>query len=237
MASRFQHAPNKPAAERCQDAYLILKNAHDAASSFLEIFTTVRISRHARGAPTDEEQDLLRAMFIFSTAGLDSMVKQLVRDCLPSVVDSDPGAIEQFKRHIERRLLKVDGVDRRFLADVLGDPNPRTRMMNQLVDELCGGSLQSTEQLFRVAAFFNIPSNKVCDDPERLNGIFCARNQIAHEMDVDFSQPNRSRRPRARRMMIELTNEIFRVSSSFLSEVDGKLKTQQVAEKPPGPSS
>jgi hypothetical protein len=162
-------------------------------------------------------------MLVFSTAGLDSMVKQLVRDALPNVINKDTGATEQFKRHIERRITKIEGIDRRFLADILGDPNPRTRLLDQLVSDLTGGSLQSTEQLSRVAAFFNIPSNRIYDDTQHLSEIFSTRNQIAHEMDIDFSQTNRSRRPRARRTMIQFTNDIFGVSSNFLSQVDSKL--------------
>lgn len=76
--SRFSHYPERPRSGDCSNAYTILCNSHDTASSFLETFEAVRSARNARGAPTDEEQDLLRACVVFAGAGLDSMVKQLV---------------------------------------------------------------------------------------------------------------------------------------------------------------
>jgi hypothetical protein len=88
----------KPSNKQCENAYLILCNAHDASSSFLEIFNNVRTTRKAKGTPTDEEQDLLRAMLTFAGAGLDSMVKQLIVDALPSVVRRDTIAQEILKK-------------------------------------------------------------------------------------------------------------------------------------------
>jgi hypothetical protein len=224
MGSRFKHYPSEPKSTACQNAYAILCNAHDAASSFLDIFETVRQARGAKGMPTDEEQDLLRAMLIFAAAGLDSMAKQLVTDALSMVIERDPGATEMFKRFIERRLKRAEELDRRFLAHILGDQQPRVRLLDELVADLTSGSLQSTEELLRVAASFNIPSNDICRQPAYLSKIFIARNEIAHEMDVDFSQANRTRRPRAKDMMTSFTSEIFKVSASFLSEVDRKLR-------------
>lgn len=96
-------------------------------------------------------------------------------------------------------------------------------MLDQLILDLTSKSLQSTEQLLRTASFSNIPSTAICDNTTDLSNIFGARNQIAREMDVDFQQSNRSRRPRARGTMTKFTNEIFKVAASFLAEVDRRL--------------
>lgn len=223
MPTRFQHYPNRPAAPACEYAYLILCNAHDASSSFLDIFDTTRRTRNARGAPTDEEQDLLRAMLAFASAGLDSMIKQLVVNTLPSVIDRDVGAAESFKSFIEKRLNKGEKLDHRLIADVLCSAQPRVRLINVLVKELTAGSLQSSDAVFRTGSFFDIPSNDICGDPNRLTQVFRARNEIIHEMDIDFDQPNRNRRPRGRQAMIDNTNLIFSVADSFLREVANKL--------------
>lgn len=70
--------------EEIRKPYLILKYSHESADSFLEAFEVVRKERGAsRGATTDEEQDLLRMMIVIAAAGLDSLLKQLIRDCLP----------------------------------------------------------------------------------------------------------------------------------------------------------
>ena len=120
----FAHPP-QPQRDACQDTHVILCNAHDAVRSFLDTFEAVRKTRNAKGMPTDEEQDLLRAMVLFAGAGLDSMVKQLIRDALPTIIECDEGATLQFKDYIEKRLRDLEGSSRRFLADILGDRNPR----------------------------------------------------------------------------------------------------------------
>lgn len=223
MPTLFQHYPNQPRSDQCVAAFVILCNAHDAASSFLEIFTTVRTNRGARGMATDEEQDLLRAMLSFASAGLDSMAKQLIRDALPDVLNDNEAAADMFKTFVERRLKLTDGVDHKLLADVIGDRNPRARLVQVLVDDLTSRSLQSTEEILKAAASFDIRSNQITQDIKRLTDVFRVRNQIAHEMDVDFTRPNRSRRPRARAVMVDHTNHVFAAAKAFLHEVDQKL--------------
>lgn len=229
MPSLFHHFPDQPIGPQSQSGYIILCNAHDAASSFLDAFRSVRANRNARGMPTDEEQDLLRAMLLFASAGLDSLVKQLVRDALPAVLESNEHAAEMFKTFVERRLKIGDEVNHRLLADVIGDREPRARLVSLQVNELTSSSLQSTEELLKAGAAFDIPSGEITDNPRRLTEIFRTRNQIAHEMDVDFTQPNRSRRPRAGTFMVGNTNVVFGVANAFLVGVDGRV-SNQIAE-------
>lgn len=225
MSVQIQNSPQRPQSSLCQNAYLILGNSYDASNSFLEIFTTFRRNRHARGTPTDEEQDLLRAMLTFASAGLDSLVKQLVRDALPRVIDKNSGAGEMFKTYIERRIIRGEEIDHRLLADALSNREPRARLIEILIQELTSQSLQATDQLLRVGSFFDIPSANIIGNPNQLTDIFRVRNQIVHEMDVDFEQPNRNRRPRARATMVRYTNLIFQVSNAFLAGVDERLVT------------
>lgn len=112
MANALFSHPAQPQRDPCQDAYVILCNAHDAVRSFLDTFETVRKTRSAKGMSTDEEQDLLRAMVLFAGAGLDSMVKQLIRDALPAIIERDEGATLQFKDYIEKRLRESEGSGR-----------------------------------------------------------------------------------------------------------------------------
>ncbi len=227
MPTIFNHYPDRPTCAVCETSYLILCNSHDTASSFLETFNQLRVSRNAKGIPTDEEQDLLRAMLIFACSGLDSMVKQLTLDALPEVIDKDLGANDMFKTYVERRIKKDESFDSHLLAEVLCDDKPRIKLINILINDITSQSLQSREQLFRVGAYFNIPSTDLSNDlskkPPLLDQIFLARNQIAHEMDIDFSQANRSRRPRKKQTMVDYTNEILRIGESFLSIVNGKI--------------
>jgi hypothetical protein len=222
--SLFDCYPAKPKHQAAINAYLILCSAHKTASSFLEIFMGTQKSPTSTDSSTDEEQDLLRAMLVFASAGLDSMVKQLVSDALSSAIEQDKGAESLFKQFIERRLNREEKLDNRFLANILGDSNPREALLRSLIDDLTSQSLQSVDQLLKTAAFFNIESRKVCDDPNRLRLVFQMRNQISHEMDVDLNQTSGNRRPRTQEQMIEATTMLFRISENFLKEVDSRLE-------------
>ena len=223
----FFSYPLKPQTKGCQNGYLILRNATNASKSFLDIFENIRRARNAKGAPTDEEQDLLRAMLAFASSGLDALVKQLVRDALPLIININEGACKMFETFVERQLRKGEKIDYKLLAEAVSNKNPRSHLVNLLIKELTSSSLQSTEELLRVASYFDMPSQDIANDKRKLSKIFDARNQIAHEMDVDFLQSNRNRRPRARKLMEDYTNEIFLVSKAFLKGVDQKASKQK----------
>ena len=219
----FKHYPKKPTSPMMLNAFTILCKAHDAASSFLDIFNKTRTSRKAKGTPTDEEQDLLRAMLVFTSSGLDSMMKQLVRDTLPVVVSKHEGALKMLKQYIEKRIRKNEDIDHKFLANIISETNPQDSLIRELVYELTSNSIQSVEQLLKVSSFFDVPSANITNDIPHLKSIFKVRNEIAHEMDIDFQQSNRNRRPRSKATMIKYTNELFRVSESILKEVSKKV--------------
>jgi hypothetical protein len=232
MTSQFKHFPTKPpVGSPLLNAYYILCNTHDAASSFLDIFNRDRKARNAKGAPTDEEQDLLRAMLTFTSSGLDSMVKQLVADCLVLVINADEGAAKMFRAFVETKISTKEGIDSKFLSQVLADDAPKNVMLQALVDHLRASSLQSKNELFKVGAYFNIPSAELCTDTKLLQNIFDARNQIAHEMDIDFTQSNRSRRPRAKQTMIDYTNELFRIAGVYLDKVASRTASKIASKK------
>jgi hypothetical protein len=220
VARLFNHFPDTPKSAACKNAYWILVAGHESASSFLDIFQSGRQQRGAKGTATDEEQDLLRAMLMFAASTLDSMMKQLVRDALPVVIERQVGARNQLQAFVARALKRKDPCDFELIAQLMIEDSPRQSAIQELVAELTSSSLQSSEQVLRTAAFFDIPSDKVTSDPRGLQTIFRRRNQMAHEMDVDFEQSNRSRRSRAKQAMVDDTNTLFLVAQKFLSEVD-----------------
>ena len=73
----------------------ILKRAHESAASLLASFSEERDP----GAPSDTEQDLLRAMIVFAAAGLDAMLKQLLSDCLNTALEKSEGAAEKLAEY------------------------------------------------------------------------------------------------------------------------------------------
>lgn len=223
MESRFEALPDGSYHGRCDKATTILRNAHLTASSFLSTFETDRKARKARGTTTDQEQDLLRAMLTFASSGLDSMIKQLVRDTLSEVIGLREGAQAQFKEFVERRLRRGDTPDYAFVAGVMASPDPRKHLVDGLVEHLTSRSLQSVEEILRVGSYFDIPSEKLIPDPNGIRKIFSARNEIVHEMDIDFERPNRNRRPRKLKDMKTKTQALFHVAHQFLTEVDARL--------------
>jgi len=74
--------PPPPGEPRCERAHKVICSAYASASSFAHIYKD-RVS----GEPTDEDEDLLRAMLLFAGSGLDAMVKQLIADALPGVIE------------------------------------------------------------------------------------------------------------------------------------------------------
>jgi hypothetical protein len=220
--------PAQPAEPALLDAFRVIERAEAASEAFFQAFDDVRRARNAQGAPTDNEQDLLRAGLTFATAGLDAMAKQLVRDTLCDVIKRDEGAQQQFAGFVESRLRRVPvgsehQFDSKFMASLLVSPSPRDTLEQSLINQLTGSSLQSKDELLRVAAYFAIPAAEITTNPNHVRDIFNVRNQIAHEMDIDFTQPNRSRRPRRRQDMVRYTRDILTVACAFLRAVQVKL--------------
>ncbi len=213
---------------------MILKYAHDSSVSLLTAFAEVRKARKARGTPTDEEQDLLRAMVVFAGAGLDSMTKQLVRDALP-VLAKDPDARTQIERLGARHLSRsgVTDVDEgvpaqqslnlQRLARVLMGDSPRDGLLDLIVEDLTAGSLQSAAELHKVVGYLGLKGSDLGVTDGQLKAVFGCRNMLIHEMDIDFTQANRNRFPRKRDDMVAFAKTLLSASGSLLTKVDARL--------------
>ena len=212
--------PNPPKAPECRNARRVLEYTHRTAWSFLTIFDS---KREGPGAPTTEQSDLLRAMLVFTSAGIDSMAKHLVQDALPALIKKDLQIYEIFKVSVSRRMEKNTQTDYKLLVDILLAQSPIDEMIELFVKELTEDSLQSANQLTTVASYFNIPSHSIAPDKEDLQRTFNIRNEIIHEMDINFNQPSRNRRPRRRDNMIAATDQLLEVGQAFLAAVDAKL--------------
>ena len=92
-----------------------------------------------------------------------------------------------------------------------------------LVQDLTGKSLQPKAQILRAGSFFDLPSRDLIHDMDLFDAIFRARNQTAHEMDIDFEQPRRNRAPRPKQEMVDFTDAVLSCAARFLAGVDAKL--------------
>ena len=205
------------------NAHIVLSHTHRSAKSFLDIFEE-RQAERGPGAPSDQDYDLLRAMLLFACSGLDSTVKHLIRDALPAVIDEDSTAEDNFRDFVEKKL-PANGRDATLLAAVLTSRDPRKVLVDELVADLVSGSLQSVDRLLRCGSFFNLPSRDLIQDPALFRELFQARNQIAHEMDIDFSQPRRNRATRAKDQFVEYASVALECGAKFLNGVDVKLQS------------
>ena len=218
----FGSDPPTPQAPELRNTHLVLRHTRSTVKSFLEAFE-VRQERRGRGAPADQDYDLLRAMLVFACAGLDSMIKHAIRDALPSVIDRVDRAEDNFREFVEKQLPREGRFEVRLLSRILTARDPRGTLVEELVRNLTGQSLQSKAQILRAGSFFDLPSGELVEDMNLFDVIFRARNQIAHEMDIDFEQPRRNRAPRPKQEMVDFTEAVLACAAKFLAGVDGKL--------------
>jgi hypothetical protein len=224
------HRPAEPEGPQLGDAFDVLDAAVRATEAFFTTFDLILQQKGPTGASTETDQDLLRAALAFACAGLDATIKQLVKDALPSVLKRDEGAMEEFASFLDWRLRKPGPsgdfqFDTKFIAEILvkDAPHPRVVVEQRLIEHLTRNSLQSKDELLRVAAYFAIRPQDLVDNVKRLSEIFFIRNQIIHEMDVDLTQKSRSQRPRDRGVMVACARDILTAACRFYQAVEAKL--------------
>lgn len=216
-------APKKPKSALCLNGYNILLTANKTCGSFLSSFEQVRRDRNARGTPTDSEQDLLRAMLVFASSGLDAVIKQLVLDALPSVLNSnngDNGAAARFAVFVEKHMVRDAKGAAEIMSRSITSLSPRDTLIQWFQSNLTSESLQSKDQVFQIASYFDIPTKSLCADIKKFTDAFGIRNKIIHELDIDFQQTNRNRSPRRRNDVVANVNLLLEISEKFLLEVD-----------------
>ena len=166
---------------------------------------------------TDKEQDLLRSMLVMASAGLDAMVKYLITDTLPTLIGRDERARNSFEKFVGRELNR----DTKLLASVLAAPSPQVRLIEEFVKHLTGGSLQSAESLFEVAAALGADADGL--SIQALKPAFDVRNKIIHELDINLATQQRTRNIRSQTSMITYTRNLFDLAVALIKSVDGRI--------------
>jgi hypothetical protein len=207
--------PSSRELEKCQ---LILKECILTLNSLLSI--------HNEISAQEEKEDLLRAMFVFATGGLDSLIKQSIKDVLSNLIEINAGANNMFESFVEKEIQdkKSDEikVDSKLIAKLFTSSNPRAELKNRLAYSLTSNSLQSKDQILKVAAYFDIPSNSIVSDFNGLQNIFLERNKIIHEMDINFDG-DRSRNKRDLEVTVNYINSLLDLGEKFIKEVDLRM--------------
>ena len=216
--------------EESRKAYLILKYSHESAKSFLDAFETVRAQRGAqRGATTDEEQDLLRAMVVMAAASLDSLLKQIIRDSVPTLIHLDESVWEGLEKFLARRLRteaeEATGAKAHaFLARILAADSQQAQVIEEYVHDLTGTSLQSDKEVMKAISALGLEAGELEIDASILKPIFETRNRIIHEFDINFEAARRNRQSRTMEQMISHTNNLLTVATAILEGVYAKLE-------------
>jgi hypothetical protein len=208
----------------------VLEQARNSVNGFLTAFDTVRQARNAKGNPTDEEQDLLRAALVFSAAGLDSVLKELIKGAIRALAATDPEVKGELETFVQRQLRgeseEPDTIGgRKFLARVLVSARPQDRLIDEYVIELTGSSLQSPDQLVRASKALGLQPASVGVDPKELRTIFEARNKIIHELDVNLERTAARRNQNSRRRpdLESWSSKLLEIAEQLVGGVNRKL--------------
>jgi hypothetical protein len=213
----------EPRADVCTNAAIILERTHDSADALLRAYKLAWASRGGpRGMSTDDEQDLLRAMLVMAASGLDSMLKRLIREALPTLVRQSASVREGLEKFVTRSI-RGESEDRalggaKFLGRVLAAAAPQDEVIEAYIRELTGGSLQSAGEMKKVASALGVEKTKI--DPGILDPIFEIRNKIIHELDINLEGDRRKRHVRGRVAMMSHANRLLEVGEQVLQEVD-----------------
>lgn len=222
-------APAKPQFEECERAHHILVTTHSTCQSFIDTMQQVVAGRGGYPLPSTSEQDLLRAALVFASSGVDAVIKQLVQDALPVVLDATEGqngAAANFSDYVRTALSRDPAKAAEVLARSLTAYVPRNSLIEWFQRELKANSLQSKDQIFQVASYFDIPTADLCSGNEikKLTDAFRMRNSMLHEMDIDFSANDDARTVRTEAAIVDAISMLVTVAARFLDEVTKRVQ-------------
>jgi hypothetical protein len=206
-------------------AQRFLASAYDSVDAVLETLESMRGIRRQQaggripGRLTSQEEDLLRAAIVFTGAGLDATLKQLIRDTLVALLERSAQAHDKFEAFAAQRLGTAEAADPRMVARYLVVADPRGRLIEDYVYDLTGSSLQSAEQVGNTAGALGIEDSDVRRRIGGLKDLFTARNEVSHELDLQRpEQPgDRTRRTRAIRPTKDLCQEGLEVAQLMVN--------------------
>ena len=212
-------------------ARLARKHARSSVKSLSGAFDAVRTARGATGAPTDGDQDLLRAAVVFAAGGLDITIKELIRGSLRKLASSDEDVRDQFEKFTRGQLKSNPEVGgktdpAKFLAQLLVSESPYEKLIDGYIYNLTGSSLQSTDELFRAAAALDLNTKHLKENKANLKAAFDTRNNIIHELDVNFGggTGQRQRKSRTKPQLEEQWTLLLETTDYFVKETEKKLE-------------
>lgn len=205
----------------------ILNALETNVNSFKELLETVEDDL--------TEQNILRSIILFSCSGIDAIVKQLVLEALEPVIERDEGAQEQFRKYTAKKLKNNSGLNYELMAELITAKNSRKILIELLKKDLTFGSLQSSEQLYKVASYFNIKTSSLIDEKNKaiLREAFSTRNVIVHQMDVDFENNTIDYCLHSLEEVDKYYKAIVEFARSFIDEINHVMERSVTADYEP----
>lgn len=223
-------AASTPTPKETDRAEIVLKQARLSIKHFRDAFTTVRKERGASGPPTAGEQDLIRASLTFAAAGLDSVIKELIKGSLKALTEKDTEVQKGLEEYARRQLKDdTDGSlaknSANFIAKILVSRSPYEQLVENYTLHLTGSSLQSVDQLFKASNALGIKVGVVNTKSSELKTIFEIRNKIIHELDVrfDIKAGQKVRNSRTKKRLDEMSDLLLTVAEQYIEAVNLKL--------------
>lgn len=217
MAELYEITSN-PTITELERSYLIIKECVMTLNSLLSI--------HDEITNLNEKEDLLRAMFVFASGGLDSLIKQAIKDALANLIEVNEGASSMFETFVGKEIQDKNSdnnrLDSKLIAKLITSHDPREELKKRLAYYLTSSSLQSKDQILKVVSYFDIPSNSIVNDFQGLHDIFLERNKIIHEMDINFDG-DKSRNSRELEPTIQSINSLLELGDKFIIEVEQRI--------------
>jgi hypothetical protein len=213
-------------------AQRFLFSAYDSVQAVFDNLDTVREVRRQQGGqirgrlPANEE-DMLRAAIVFTGAGLDATLKQLIRDTLPGLLECSDQAHDKFESFAADRLGTGEIADSKVIARYLTSANPRERLIDDYIYDLTGSSLQSAQEVQKTAGALGLEDKELRKRINGLRGLFVARNEISHELDLQRpeKQGDRARRTRSMGLTRDLCQEGLEVGQLIINAVGELLES------------
>lgn len=220
-----------PTPKETDRAEIVLKQAKLSIKHFRAAFDTVRKERKASGPPTAGEQDLIRASLTFAAAGLDSVIKELIKGSIKSLAEKDTDVQKGLEEYARRQLRNdTDGSfaknSANFIAKILVSSSPYEQLIENYTLHLTGSSLQSVDQLFKASSALGIKVDIVNKKGKELREIFEVRNKIIHELDVrfDIKTGQKARNSRTKKDLNEMSNLLLNVADNYINAVNKKIE-------------
>ncbi|MCR2792371.1 type IV conjugative transfer system protein TraE [Microbacterium sp. zg.Y625] len=188
-----------------------LRASHASVQALLDNLSDLRAAKKVEGTKLARlghaESDLLRAAIVFSGAGVDAVLKQLVRDTLPMLLNAHPQTIDKWMKFLSD-LSKQE----RSVYAVLRSSSVDEALLTAYIESLTTRSLQGEDELKNVRDALGLDLRVFSNQRlESFRDFFAARNMIAHELDLKPSrgQGDAEKRDRNMKPSLDLCNNVF----------------------------